>query len=74
MTRILAKTKSNCERTSAAVCYVNLFFTEIYLVTYFYKIRWNLFFSFNHISVLETNAIQWILLATVQYDIFKIWL
>lgn len=35
MTRILAKTKSNCERTSAAVCYANLFFAEIYLVTFF---------------------------------------
>lgn len=27
-------------------------------------------FFFNHICVLETNTIQWILLATVQFDIF----
>lgn len=73
MTRILVKNKSHFERTSAAVCYVNLFFAEIYSATYFYKIRQNLFF-FNHVRVLETNVIQWVLSATVQYDIFRIWL
>lgn len=59
MTRIRAKNKSNCERTSAAVCYVNLFFAEIFSATYFYKIRRNLFFFFNHVCILETNVIQW---------------
>lgn len=69
--KILPKTKSNCERTSLAVCYVNFFFNEIYSATYFYQIKCKLFFFFNHICVLETNIIQWILLAAVQYDIFQ---
>lgn len=59
MTWILAKNKSSCERTLSAVCYVNLFFAEIYSATYFYKIRWNLFFFFNHLRILETNVIWW---------------
>lgn len=71
MTQILPKTKSNCKRTSVAVCYVNLFINEIYSATYFYQIKCQLFFFFNHICVLETNIIQWMLLATVQFDIFQ---
>lgn len=71
MIRILPKTKSNYENTSVAVCYVNLFFSEIYSATYFYQIKCKLIFFFNHICVLGTNIIQWILLATVQFDIFQ---
>lgn len=74
MTWILPKTKSNCERTSVAVCYVNLFFNEIYSATYFYQIKWKLFSSL--ITSVSWKLIQFSGYYCLLYNLtfFRIWL
>lgn len=67
MIQILVKTKSNCKRTSAAVCYVNLFFAEIYSATYFCKIRWNQFFPLNHVCGDQSNSVDIIGCCTIRH-------